>query len=387
MSVNKCVNKLCEVCGDNKGVGRNFAGITCKSCKEFFRRTALKTITFECPAESKCHINRSTRKLCQKCRLNKCFDVGMKKEFIRNDEENRTRRQLIIKNKLKLIQDIESDDNTIDNSINDSSDGQSIGDKDLLQELIETTIDLSDDEIHKEINVMQCMATNNTIDDREVVQVFSKTRDYDIKPVFRELTDYNGLNQLEMCRVSELLTASQVLKDWMTQSVPKNIFIVKKSSTLYQLMRNRYEWVIEKFATFTKMLNSFTCIAPDDQLSLFKYSCVELSCLKMFTEFNEQSMMFNMSLLMTILLFNPNRPDLKYRHYVKLEQQLYIYLLQRYLLLKYGSNYESETKLQRLMNSLKDLRICSEIHKMNETEEIREDLQNYGPLVKEVYDL
>ncbi|CAG2103948.1 unnamed protein product [Medioppia subpectinata] len=359
-----------------------------------------KESTLECPADSKCNINRSTRKLCQKCRLNKCFAVGMKKEFIRNDEENRTRRQLIIKNKLKLNQDIESDDNTIDNSINDSSDGQSIGDKDLLQELIETSIELSDDELHKDIDVIQCMATKDTIDDREVVHVFSK-HDYDIKPVFRELTDYNGLNQLEMCRVSELLTASQVLNDWMTQSVPKNVVIVKKSTTLYQLMRNRYEWVIERFATFTKMLNSFTCIAPDDQLSLFKNSCVELSCLKMFTEFNEQSMMFNMSLddknslvfdldcvkMMTILLFNPNRPDLKYRHYVKLEQQLYIYLLQRYLLLKYGSNYESETKLQRLMNSLKELRICSEIHKINETEEIREDLQNYGPLVKEVYDL
>ncbi|CAG2109057.1 unnamed protein product [Medioppia subpectinata] len=267
----------------------------------------------------------------------------MKKELIRNDEQNSTRRQLIIKNKLKLNQDIESDDNSIDNIIIDSNDGQSIGDKDLLQELIETTIELSDDELHKDIDVMQCMATNNTIDDREVVQVFSKIRG--IKPVFRELTDYNGLNQLEMCRVSELLTASQVLKDLMTQSVPKNI------------------------------------------LSLFKNSIVELSSLKIFTQFNEQSMKFNMSLLMTIILFNPNRRDLKCRRYVKLEQQLYIYLLQRYLLLKYGSNYESETKLQRLMNSLKELRICSEIHKMNETEEIRENIQNYGPLVKEVYDL
>ncbi|CAG2183224.1 unnamed protein product, partial [Oppiella nova] len=33
-------------------------------------------------------------------------------------------------------------------------------------------------------------------------------------------------------------------------------------------------------------------------------------------------------LLTVIILFNPNRPNLRHKHYVNLEQQLYIYLLQ-----------------------------------------------------------
>ncbi|CAG2180228.1 unnamed protein product [Oppiella nova] len=63
--------RLCQVCGESKQIGRNFCAFTCESCKAFFRRTALKTIQLHCASNGKCEINVQTRRLCPKCRLKK----------------------------------------------------------------------------------------------------------------------------------------------------------------------------------------------------------------------------------------------------------------------------------------------------------------------------
>ena len=73
--------------------------------------------------------------------------------------------------------------------------------------------------------------------------------------------------------------------------------------------------------------------------------------------------------------------------FVRLEQKLYIYLLQRYLLLKYKSDSESQTKLQRFMNSLRELQVVSEVHKVNEVETIGQNIDSCGPLFREIYDI
>ena len=59
--------------------GYNFNAITCEACKAFFRRNALRTKDFKCPFDGNCKIDLVTRRFCQKCRLKKCFDIGMKK--------------------------------------------------------------------------------------------------------------------------------------------------------------------------------------------------------------------------------------------------------------------------------------------------------------------
>lgn len=95
-------NKLCGVCGD-KALGYNFNAITCESCKAFFRRNALKTKEFKCPFDENCKVNVVTRRFCQKCRLKKCFDIGMKKEWILTDEEKKIKRAKIEENRQKRI--------------------------------------------------------------------------------------------------------------------------------------------------------------------------------------------------------------------------------------------------------------------------------------------
>nr|AID52831.1 hormone receptor 96 [Tigriopus japonicus] len=101
----KLLNKFCAVCGD-KALGYNFNALTCESCKAFFRRNALKNKEFKCPFSNKCEVTLVTRRFCQKCRLKKCFDIGMKKEWILSDEEKQQKRQKIEQNRAKKRQDV-----------------------------------------------------------------------------------------------------------------------------------------------------------------------------------------------------------------------------------------------------------------------------------------
>lgn len=92
--------KVCGVCGD-KALGNNFNAITCESCKAFFRRNALRTKEYVCPFQNNCKVDAITRRFCQRCRLKKCFDIGMKKEWIMTDEEKKMKKQKIEQNRKK----------------------------------------------------------------------------------------------------------------------------------------------------------------------------------------------------------------------------------------------------------------------------------------------
>lgn len=82
-------------------MGHNFAAITCESCKAFFRRNALSAKKFSCPFSNSCEISIITRRFCQKCRLEKCFAIGMKKEYIMSDEDKILKRMKIDQNRAK----------------------------------------------------------------------------------------------------------------------------------------------------------------------------------------------------------------------------------------------------------------------------------------------
>ncbi|XP_025095322.1 nuclear hormone receptor HR96-like isoform X3 [Pomacea canaliculata] len=83
---------FCRVCGD-KALGYNFDAVTCESCKAFFRRNANKAKSFTCCFDGNCKLDPHTRKFCSGCRLKKCFTIGMKKDWILNDEQLAKRRQ------------------------------------------------------------------------------------------------------------------------------------------------------------------------------------------------------------------------------------------------------------------------------------------------------
>lgn len=54
---------------------------------------------FTCPFNGDCRITKDNRRHCQSCRLKRCVDIGMMKEFILTDEEVQRKREMIMKRK------------------------------------------------------------------------------------------------------------------------------------------------------------------------------------------------------------------------------------------------------------------------------------------------
>ncbi|KAL7729821.1 hypothetical protein ACLKA6_014681 [Drosophila palustris] len=120
--------KNCAVCGD-KALGYNFNAVTCESCKAFFRRNALAKKQFTCPFNQNCEITVVTRRFCQKCRLKKCLDIGMKSENIMSEEDKLIKRRKIENNRAKRRMmehggsdaDADGDDSKVAGAVADSS--------------------------------------------------------------------------------------------------------------------------------------------------------------------------------------------------------------------------------------------------------------------------
>ncbi|KAK6174040.1 hypothetical protein SNE40_017387 [Patella caerulea] len=74
----------CLVCED-RASGYHYSVFSCEGCKGFFKRTVQKGLTYVCREQGNCVINKSTRNSCQHCRYNKCTQMGMKKEAVRED--------------------------------------------------------------------------------------------------------------------------------------------------------------------------------------------------------------------------------------------------------------------------------------------------------------
>ncbi|XP_044068174.1 vitamin D3 receptor B isoform X1 [Siniperca chuatsi] len=90
--------RICGVCGD-KATGFHFNAMTCEGCKGFFRRSMKRKAAFTCPFNGSCTITKDNRRHCQACRLKRCIDIGMMKEFILTDEEVQRKKELILKRK------------------------------------------------------------------------------------------------------------------------------------------------------------------------------------------------------------------------------------------------------------------------------------------------
>ncbi|UJR22698.1 hypothetical protein I4U23_025734 [Adineta vaga] len=96
---NRC-DLICVVC-HAPAMGYNFDQITCESCKAFFRRNALDNMNkFKCRVGTNdCPITLETRKKCKYCRLKKCFQKGLRKEWIMSEEEKLTKKRKIEDNR------------------------------------------------------------------------------------------------------------------------------------------------------------------------------------------------------------------------------------------------------------------------------------------------
>lgn len=66
---------------------------------------------FVCQEDGDCEVTYESRRICNCCRLAKCFRVGMKRSLIRTDEEREARNELVQYNRekrkqIKVLQDL-----------------------------------------------------------------------------------------------------------------------------------------------------------------------------------------------------------------------------------------------------------------------------------------
>ncbi|CAG2162071.1 unnamed protein product [Oppiella nova] len=353
-------NKICEICSD-KGIGRHFGIITCESCKAFFRRNANKEQLFECPSDGKCKININTRKLCPKCRLHKCFAVGMKKELILSDEEREQRRRVLEENRRKRqLNESQTSSSEVNKSSNPASIVSTISDDSFLGDITDSVLDVTDEdlsaqimEIENYVNSEDTDQSIETLSERLMLkEIRQKAQKMTVIPMFKELTDYNGLNDLEVNKIGELLAISKIFDYPAT----KNTLIIENKLDYVHFYSKRTEECVKEALNYCKGLSGFTNTCPDDQYTLFKHGSVEMMLLRSLMFYNNDEKYFKLNLYLdkflpqwkrdrlilelisAIALFNPNRPNLKHRQNIRLEQQLY-------LLLKCRSDCESQERM------------------------------------------
>ncbi|CAG2119972.1 unnamed protein product, partial [Medioppia subpectinata] len=112
----KSAHKLCSVCGD-LALGKNFGALSCEPCKAFFRRNSFK-VNLKCHFDNNCSINAITRKFCSKCRLDKCLAIGMRREWVANEEERELKR--LIKLTISGINNTNDGNQVLKSAINSS---------------------------------------------------------------------------------------------------------------------------------------------------------------------------------------------------------------------------------------------------------------------------
>ncbi|XP_071947800.1 nuclear receptor subfamily 6 group A member 1-like [Antedon mediterranea] len=75
---------LCGICND-RATGLHYGIITCEGCKGFFKRTVQNKRVYTCVGSGNCEITKAQRNRCQYCRFQKCLQMGMMLEAVRED--------------------------------------------------------------------------------------------------------------------------------------------------------------------------------------------------------------------------------------------------------------------------------------------------------------
>ncbi|CAG2170714.1 unnamed protein product [Oppiella nova] len=241
--------------------GINFCVITCQSCKAFFRRNAYNFEKQKCRFGDICVINEKTRKYCIKCRLKKCFSVGMKKEWIMNEKEKQLRRTQIEKNRKfrQTISKSTTNGDKVSQTLNSDSDIDSI----------------------------------ETLDDEKII-------DYIL-----DITNESNDQTINSCpKIKSVFTTVDELRAF--------------SATIFHKR-------INNFIQLASRLSAFNSMCLNDQIAMIKYSCIEMQMLKAATFYNHDNPYWYLELvLMPILLFNPKRPGIVQKDMIELQHQLYL---------------------------------------------------------------
>ncbi|XP_056401804.1 nuclear receptor subfamily 1 group I member 3-like [Hyla sarda] len=240
--------RLCSVCGD-KANGYHFHVLTCEGCKGFFRRSITKGLTFTCPFTRSCPVNKAKRRRCQACRLQKCLEVGMRKDMILSEDALMARRELRVRKRQERLQRTQR-----------APEATSLSEE--QKQLISILID-----IHR----------------KHFDTKFEHFVDYRPQPILKEHWENFKQNRLSSSSPGSSLGAmdpsssSQHISGYLIEGD-----ILKEMPHFADLST----YMIHQVIKFAKEIPDFRSLPIDDQISLLKGATMEVAHLQFNTVFN-----------------------------------------------------------------------------------------------------
>uniref|UniRef100_A0A3B3T3L9 Vitamin D receptor n=1 Tax=Paramormyrops kingsleyae TaxID=1676925 RepID=A0A3B3T3L9_9TELE len=250
------VPRVCGVCGD-KATGFHFNAMTCEGCKGFFRRSMKRKATFTCPFSGSCTITKDNRRHCQACRLKRCLDIGMMKEFILTDEEVQRKKELILKRK----------------------------EEEALREAQRPR--LSAEQNHVIATLVE--AHHKTYDDS--YSDFSRFRCIcDANCVLGSVTETATLSSSSESMDPKMNFASLLMMYQESNSSPQNREEDSQHLSMLPHLADLVSYSIQKVIGFAKMIPGFRELTAEDQIALLKSSAIEIIMLRSNQSFNLEDM-------------------------------------------------------------------------------------------------
>ncbi|CAG2101262.1 unnamed protein product [Medioppia subpectinata] len=348
---------------------RNYGAMNCESCKTFFKRHALKNEPLICASNGKCDINVMTRRYCYKCRLEKCFAVGMKTELIRKMNEQFIRQIIQFTKSLNGFNNICADDKYA---------LMKHGGKDLMlirslkyynKEITGFRIQKGPDQtFHLGLDIYEPMGLAPILksyyekfisiwnyDDHIIIDLLtailleqqlyiyllqrylllkyrseseSQTR---LQTLMESLNDMNTLNNIQgrnfgaiTCKPCKTFFRRNGLKD-QPMNCPLNGKCIINPLTRQMCKKCRLDKCFAlgmKKELIRNSLMGFNNMCADDRLALVKYNTKDIISICTLKHYDKETECFVTPILRAIILFNPNQPNLMHRNSVRLEQQL-----------------------------------------------------------------
>ncbi|XP_069509284.1 vitamin D3 receptor isoform X1 [Ambystoma mexicanum] len=257
----KNVPRVCGVCGD-RATGFHFNAMTCEGCKGFFRRSMKRKAIFTCPFIGDCRITKDNRRHCQACRLKRCVDIGMMKEFILTDEEVLRKREMITKRKeeeaLKESQRCKI-----------SEDQQRI--IDLLLEAHHKTYDPT----YSDFNQFRPPVRKRT------------TRSSSIQtPSFSSDSSLDAFNSSPDCVEPNFFSSLMLTENKSDGSSAPG----EPQLSMLPHLADLVSYSIQKVIGFAKMIPGFRDLTAEDQIALLKSSVIEIIMLRSNQSFSMEDM-------------------------------------------------------------------------------------------------
>ncbi|CAF1257491.1 unnamed protein product [Adineta ricciae] len=205
----------CVVCGGS-AFGYNFGQITCESCKAFFRRTAFHPLE-KTKCQNKyglqCNIRHDNLQKCQRCRLLKCFESGMRKDLISTREEKLNRLKLIEENRRLYPREIKGEPLEVQIEVNN-----------------EVSYQLTKDDWSC-LNSIQDAYRSSSLSTPPVSSMFSLELTSDKMLTYMNTLDIQNVNAIRM------INFVRQIEDFASLNENDRVTLVKYNSSMAGLMR------------------------------------------------------------------------------------------------------------------------------------------------------